>query len=94
MNATDPRIFTVNMFPTLATVVSIFALLAPAFALPVGEAETRTFLASLKLNETAINSIKQLRGTQLACGALRSLRNDQVEAKGVSTYEQDRTAHW
>ncbi|KAH7115001.1 bifunctional solanapyrone synthase [Dendryphion nanum] len=74
--------------------VSAFALLDTAAAAPITEAAVKTFLASIKLNETAINKIKQTRGTQLACGVLEALKAQQLETKNDATYEKERTAHW
>lgn len=75
-------------------IVSVFALLEPTVAAPITNSTLKTFLSSLKLNETVIDKIKHGRGTQLACGVLEALKSPQVEAQADGAYEKERTAHW
>ena len=81
-------------FTAFKALVSILALAEPAFGAPITEATLKTFFASIKLDDIAINKLKQLRGTKLACGTLEHLKAQQVETKGSATYEKDRTAFW
>jgi hypothetical protein len=74
--------------------VSVFAFLEPTVAAPITDATLKAFLASLKLNDTVINKIKQFRGTQMACGVLETLKSQQLETQADGGYEEERTAHW
>lgn len=93
---------TMKSFAALTTSLSLFACSLPAVAVPapqaaapVTDASVKTFFTStVKLDEAAINKIKQFRGTQLACGALDLLRPQQLEVKSDDGFEKDRTNHW
>jgi hypothetical protein len=74
--------------------VSVIAFFEPTVAAPITDVTLKTFLTSLKLNDTAINKIKQFRGTQLACGVLEILKSQHLETKTDGAYEEERTAHW